>query len=68
MVTTTSNYRVVFRFIIRFLSTYFEFRKLRTNKSDEIVGTVTCKDVRVTKMTGYSSDNLIYWHLGYSLS
>jgi hypothetical protein len=29
---------------------------------------VTCRRVLVTIMTGYSSDNCIYWHFEYNLS
>jgi hypothetical protein len=29
---------------------------------------VTCRVVRVTKITGSSSDDWIYWHFGYSIS
>jgi hypothetical protein len=29
---------------------------------------VTCRMVRATKMTGSSSDDWIYWHLGYKFS
>jgi hypothetical protein len=28
---------------------------------------ITCRAVRVTKITGSRSDDLIYWHVGYSL-
>jgi hypothetical protein len=30
--------------------------------------TVTCRVIRVTKITGSSSDDWIYWHFGYTLS
>jgi hypothetical protein len=30
--------------------------------------TATCMGVGVTKITGSSSDDWIYWHFGYSLS
>jgi hypothetical protein len=29
---------------------------------------VTCRRVHVTIMTGSSSDDWIYWHVGYNLS
>jgi hypothetical protein len=32
------------------------------------INIVTCMVVRSTKMTGSSSDDWIYWHLGYNLS
>jgi hypothetical protein len=33
-----------------------------------LLNIVTCRGVRVTKKTGSSSDDWIYWHFGYSLS
>jgi hypothetical protein len=33
-----------------------------------VICTVTCRRVRVTKITGSSSDVWIYWHFGYNLS
>jgi hypothetical protein len=37
-------------------------------QSVESQHTVTCRVVRVTRMTGSSSDDWIYWHFSYSLS
>jgi hypothetical protein len=33
-----------------------------------VVTSVTCMGVRVTKITGWRSDDWIYWHFGYNLS
>jgi hypothetical protein len=35
---------------------------------NKLIYTVTCKGLRVTKITGSGSDYWIYWHFGYNLS
>jgi hypothetical protein len=39
-----------------------------TKHQKEKKNIVTCRVVRVTKITGSRSDDWIYWHFGYSLS
>jgi hypothetical protein len=38
------------------------------NLITEVINIVTCRVVRMTIMTGSSSDDWIYWHFGYKFS
>jgi hypothetical protein len=42
--------------------------RLKMNRIFVELGIVTCRVVRATKMTGSSSDDWIYYHVGYDLS
>jgi hypothetical protein len=48
------------------IETMLAYRNNNNNNNNN--NNVTCRVVRVTKITGSSSDDWIYYHLGYSLS